>query len=59
MIKKKYICILMIRIFMLYENVNYMVFTRYSAAKIWSSFCIQDILKAELHYQINLIGLIN
>ena len=49
----------MIRIFMLYENVNYMVFTRYSAAKIWSSFYIQDILKAELHYQINLIRLIN
>ena len=27
--------------------------------KIWSSICIQDILKAELHYQINLIRLIN
>ena len=49
----------MIRIFMLHENINYMVFTRYSAAKIWSSFCIEDILKVELHYQINLIRLIN
>ena len=37
----------------------YMVFTRYSADKIWSSICIQDIAKPELHYQINLIQLIN
>ena len=44
---------------MLYENFYYMVFTRYSAGKIWSSICIKDILKAELHYQINLIRLIN
>ena len=36
-----------------------MVFTRYSAGRIWSSFCIQDIVKPELHYQINLIRLIN
>ena len=36
-----------------------MVFTRYSAGKIWSSICMQDILKTELHYQINLIRLIN
>ena len=35
-----------------------MVFARYSAGKIWSSISIQDILKAELHYQINLIRLI-
>ena len=40
---------------MLYEIFYHMVFTRYSAGKIWSSICIQDILKAELHYQINLI----
>ena len=36
-----------------------MVFTRYSAGRIWSSFCIQDIVKPEFHYQINLIRLIN
>ena len=36
-----------------------MVFTRYSAGKIWSSICMQVILKVELHYQINLIRLIN
>ena len=35
-----------------------MVFTRNSAGKIWSSICIQDILKAALHSQINLIQLI-
>ena len=44
---------------MLYGIFYYMVFTRYSAGKIWSSICIQDILKVELHYQTNLIGLIN
>ena len=44
---------------MLYGIFYYMVFTRYSAGKIWSSVCMQDILKAELHYQINLILLIN
>ena len=37
-------------IFMLYENFYYIVFTRYSAGKIWSSICIQDIV---LHEQIN------
>ena len=36
-----------------------MVFTRYSAGITWSSICIQHILKTELHYQINLIRLIN
>ena len=36
-----------------------MVFTCYSADKIWSSICIQDIIKAELHDQINLIRLVN
>ena len=36
-----------------------MVFTCYSADKIWSSICMQDIIKAELHYQINLIRLVN
>ena len=36
-----------------------MVFTLYSAGKIWSSICIQGVLKAELHHQINLIRLIN
>ena len=35
-----------------------MVFTRYSAGKIWSSICIQDVVKPELHYQINLILLL-
>ena len=44
---------------MLYDIFYYMVFTRYSAGKTWSIICIQDILKAELHYQINLIRLIN
>ena len=44
---------------MLYETFHYMVFTRYSAGKIWSSICWKDISKAELHHQINLIGLIN
>ena len=36
--------------FMLYENFYYIVFTRYSAGKIWSSICIQDFV---LHEQIN------
>ena len=36
-----------------------MVFTRHSAGKIWSSICIQDNVKLELHYQINVIRLIN
>ena len=44
---------------MLYEIFYYMVFTRYSAGKIWSPICIQDIVKPELHYQINPIRLIN
>ena len=39
--------------------MSHEIFTRYSAGKIWSSICIQDILKAKLHYQINLIRLIN
>ena len=34
-----------------------MVFTRYSAGKTWSLICMQDIVKPELHYQINLIRL--
>ena len=37
---------------MLYEFF-YMAFTHYSAGKICSSICIQDIVKPELHYQIN------
>ena len=41
---------------MLYEHFCYMVFTRHSAGKIWSSISIQDILKPELHL-INLIRL--
>ena len=36
-----------------------MVFTRYSTGKIWSSICIQNIAKPELHNHINLIRLIN
>ena len=43
---------------MLYEIFYYMVFTRHSAGKIWSSICIQDIVKPELHHQVNLIRLI-
>ena len=43
---------------MLYEFSYYMVFTHYSAGKIWSSIFTQDIVKPELHYQINLIRLI-
>ena len=31
-----------------------MVFRRHSVGKIWSSICIQDIVKPGLHYQINL-----
>ena len=46
----------MIRIFyMLYEIFYYMVFIRYSVGKIWSSICMQDTVKTELHHQINLI----
>ena len=44
---------------MIYEIFYYMVFTRYYAGKIWSSICIQDISKPELHYQIILIRLID
>ena len=44
---------------MLYEIFYYMVFTRYSAGKIWSSICLQDIVKPGLHYHINLIRLNN
>ena len=43
---------------MLYEIFYFMVFTRYSAGKIWSSIFIQDIIKPELHHQVNLIRLI-
>ena len=43
---------------MLYEIFYYMVFTRHSAGKIWSSICIKDIVKPELHHQVNLIRLI-
>ena len=43
---------------MLYEFSYYMVFTHYLAGKIWSSIFIEDIVKPELHYQINLIRLI-
>ena len=43
---------------MMYEVFYNMVFTRYYAGKIWSSICIQHIVKPELHYQINLIRLI-
>ena len=31
---------LMIRIFMLYENFHYLVFTRHLACKIWSPICL-------------------
>ena len=44
--------------FMLPENVYYMAVTRYSAGKIWSVICMQDIAKPRLHYQIDLIRLI-
>ena len=44
---------------MLYEIFYCKIFKCYSAGKIWSSICIQDIVKPELHYQINLIRLIN
>ena len=30
----------------------------HTAGKIWSLICILDIVKSELHYQINLIRLI-
>ena len=38
---------------MLYGNFYYLVFTRPSAGKIWSSICMQDSVKSILHYQIN------
>ena len=44
---------------MLCEIFYYTVFTRYWAGKIWSSICIQDIAKPGLHYQVNLIRVIN
>ena len=43
---------------MIYEVFYNMVFTRYYTGKIWSSICIQDIVKPELYYQINLTRLI-
>ena len=43
---------------MIYEIFYNMVFKHYYAGKIWSSICIQDIVKPELYYQINLIRLI-
>ena len=39
---------------MLYKKFYYMVFTCNSAGKMWSSIFIQDIVKPELNYQINL-----
>ena len=42
---------------MLYEIFYYMVFTRYSAGKIWSSIYLQDIAQPGFHYQMNLIRL--
>ena len=39
---------------MLCEIFYYMVFTHFSAGEIWSSICIQDIVKPELHYQISI-----
>ena len=47
---KKNICISMICIFMLYERFFNIVFTRHSAGNIWSSICMQDIVKPGLHY---------
>ena len=44
---------------MLYEIFYSTVFTRYSVGRIRSSICIQDIVKVELHHQVNLIPLIN
>ena len=44
---------------MLCEIFYYTVFTRYWTGKIWSSICIQDIAKRGLHYQVNLIRVIN
>ena len=40
---------------MLYEKFFYIVFSRHSAGKIWSSICIPDSV---LHYQINSVRLI-
>ena len=44
---------------MLYEIFCYIFLTRYSAGKIWSPICMQDIVEPELHYPVNLIRLIN
>ena len=49
----------MIRIFDVIWNFLLSAITRYSAGKSWSSISIQNILKAELLYQINLIRLLN
>ena len=40
---------------LLYKNFYYMVFTRHSDGKIWSSIFKQDSVKLKLHYEINLI----
>ena len=42
-----------------FNDPNFFCYMKYvmflcSAGKIWSSICVQDILKAELHYQIHL-----
>ena len=42
---------------MLYESFYCMIFTHHSAGKIWSSICMQDIVKPGLHCKINLIRL--
>ena len=35
---------------MLYENFDYMVFTRHSAGKIWSSICIKILYIQDIVY---------
>ena len=51
LIIKKIFVFQLFEFFMVNEIFYYMVFTD----KIWSSICIQDIAKPELHYQINQI----
>ena len=52
--KKK---ILMVRIFcVIWIFLLYGFHKVFKAGKIWSSICIQDNVKPEVHYQIDLIG---
>ena len=56
LLQKIYIYILMVRTFYVIWNFLWYGFHKvFTAGKIWSSICIQDTVKPELHYQIGLI----